>query len=173
MLGAGLVGICTALALREQGRAVTLIDRDAPGQGASMGNAGVISPWSCIPQSMPGVMRKVPGWLLDPEGPVALRVAYAPRMLGWLGRFVAAGQPARLPAIADAMTGFYTALGILAALNERNATGKGRLVETSMFEAMCHFNLDDFTHLLSVDEVMGQYSRPHVSLSYVFECADG
>lgn len=77
------------------------------------------------------------------------------------------------PAIADAMTGFYTALGILAALNERQATGKGRLVETSMFEAMCHFNLDDFTHLLSAGEVMGPFSRPHVSQSYVFECADG
>ena len=77
------------------------------------------------------------------------------------------------PAIADAMTGFYTALGIMAALNERHSTGKGRVVETSMFEAMCHFNLDDFTHLLSVDEVMGPYSRPHVSQSYVFECSDG
>jgi crotonobetainyl-CoA:carnitine CoA-transferase CaiB-like acyl-CoA transferase len=77
------------------------------------------------------------------------------------------------PAIADAMTGFYTALGILAALSERHTTGKGRLVECSMFEAMCHFNLDDFTHLLSADEVMGPYSRPHVSQSYVFECADG
>ncbi|WP_296718839.1 CaiB/BaiF CoA-transferase family protein [Erythrobacter sp.] len=77
------------------------------------------------------------------------------------------------PAIADAMTGFYTALGILAALNERHATGKGRVVETSMFEAMCHFNLDDFTHLLSADQVMGPYSRPHVSQSYVFQCADG
>lgn len=77
------------------------------------------------------------------------------------------------PAIADAMTGFYTALGIMAALHERHQTGKGRVVETSMFEAMCHFNLDDFTHLLSADEVMGPYSRPHVSQSYVFECADG
>jgi crotonobetainyl-CoA:carnitine CoA-transferase CaiB-like acyl-CoA transferase len=77
------------------------------------------------------------------------------------------------PAIADAMTGFYTAQGILAALHERHATGKGRLVETSMFEAMAHFNLDDFTHLLSADEVMGPYSRPHVSQSYVFACADG
>lgn len=76
------------------------------------------------------------------------------------------------PAIADAMTGFYTALGILAALNERHTTGKGRVVETSMFEAMCHFNLDDFTHLLSADQVMGPYSRPHVSQSYVFQCAD-
>lgn len=76
------------------------------------------------------------------------------------------------PAIADAMTGFYATQGILAALHERHSTGKGRLVETSMFEAMCHFNLDDFTHLLSADEVMGPYSRPHVSQSYVFECAD-
>lgn len=77
------------------------------------------------------------------------------------------------PAIADAMTGFYAAIGVLAALHERETTGKGRVVETSMFEAMCHFNLDDFTHLLSADQVMGPYSRPHVSQSYVFQCADG
>ena len=77
------------------------------------------------------------------------------------------------PAIGDAVTGFYTAYGILAALYEREKTGKGRRVETSMFEAMTHFNLDDFTHYLSVDEVMGPWSRPHVSQSYVFECADG
>jgi len=77
------------------------------------------------------------------------------------------------PAIADAVTGFYAALGVLAALYERDKTGKGRHVETSMFEAMCHFNLDDFTHYLAVDQIMGPYSRPHVSQSYVFECADG
>ncbi len=77
------------------------------------------------------------------------------------------------PAIADAMTGFYAAQGVLASLYERQQTGKGRLVETSMFEAMCHFNLDDFTHLRSDNQLMGPYSRPHVSQSYVFECADG
>lgn len=77
------------------------------------------------------------------------------------------------PAIADAITGFYAAYGTMAALFERAQTGRGRLVETSMFEAMCHFNLDDFTHLLSAGEVMGPYSRPNVSQSYVFECGDG
>ena len=77
------------------------------------------------------------------------------------------------PAIGDAVTGFYTAYGVLAALYEREKTGRGRKVETSMFEAMSHFNLDDFTHYLSVDEVMGPWSRPHVSQSYVFQCADG
>ena len=77
------------------------------------------------------------------------------------------------PAIADAITGFYAAYGALGALHERTRTGKGRLVEVSMLEAMCHFNLDDFTHYFSADQVMGPYSRPNVSQSYVFQCADG
>lgn len=77
------------------------------------------------------------------------------------------------PALADAITGFYAAYGILGALHERHSTGKGRLVETSMLEAMCHFNLDDFTHYFAADQIMGPYSRPSVSQSYVFVCADG
>ncbi len=111
------------------------------------------------------------------EGPERDRPAFdtvAQAASGFLRLLVNPEHPRVVgPAIADAMTGFYTAIGILAALNERHATGTGRVVETSMFEAMCHFNLDDFTHLLSADEVMGPYSRPHVSQSYVFQCADG
>jgi crotonobetainyl-CoA:carnitine CoA-transferase CaiB-like acyl-CoA transferase len=37
---------------------------------------------------------------------------------------------------------------------------------------MAHFNLDAFTHFFQVDEVMGPYSRPSVSQSYVLRCAD-
>lgn len=77
------------------------------------------------------------------------------------------------PALADAITGFYAAYGVVGALFERHTTGKGRLVEVSMLEAMCHFNMDDFTHLFADNQVMTPYSRPHVSQSYVFECADG
>jgi crotonobetainyl-CoA:carnitine CoA-transferase CaiB-like acyl-CoA transferase len=77
------------------------------------------------------------------------------------------------PAIADAVTGQYAAMGILAALMERSKTGKGRRLDISMLEAMCHFNLDSFTHYYSVGEVMGPLSRPVVSQSYTFECADG
>ena len=77
------------------------------------------------------------------------------------------------PALADSLTACYAAYGVLAALYERERTGKGRLVETSMFESMAHFNLDDFTHYFSDNQIMGPYSRPNVSQSYVFECADG
>jgi len=111
-----------------------------------------------------------------PEGPDRDRPAFdtvAQAASGFLRLLVNPANPRVVgPAIADAMTGFYAALGVLAALNQRQQTGVGRLVETSMFEAMCHFNLDDFTHLFSANEVMGPWSRPHVSQSYVFECSD-
>jgi crotonobetainyl-CoA:carnitine CoA-transferase CaiB-like acyl-CoA transferase len=112
-----------------------------------------------------------------PDGPDRDKPAFdtvAQAASGFLRLLVNPARPRVVgPAIGDAVTGFYAALGVLAALNERHTTGKGRLVETSMFEAMCHFNLDDFTHFLSAGQEMGPFSRPHVSQSYLFECADG
>ncbi|MCB1739837.1 MAG: FAD-dependent oxidoreductase [Gammaproteobacteria bacterium] len=103
VLGAGIVGICCALSLRARGFDVTLVDRDGPAEAASYGNAGSLSPWACVPQSMPGLWKQVPRWLVDPEGPVALRWRYAPRFLPWAMRFLRAGQPQRLDRIGDAM----------------------------------------------------------------------
>jgi len=103
VVGAGIVGICSALSLQERGLDVTLIDPNGPGEQASFGNAGVISTWSCVPQSMPGLWKNVPKWLLDPEGPVALRWSYLPKFLPWMVQFFAAGRADRIPAIADAL----------------------------------------------------------------------
>ncbi|RYX89038.1 MAG: CoA transferase [Comamonadaceae bacterium] len=109
-------------------------------------------------------------------GPSAHRPSYdtvAQAASGFLGLLVNPAAPRVVgPAIADSLTGFYAAYGILAALNERHATGVGRKVEVSMFEAMTHFNLDAFQHLFSAGEVMGPFSRPSVSQSYVLKCAD-
>tara|TARA_R110002126_G_C10490649_1_gene504109 strand:+ start:14197 stop:15363 length:1167 start_codon:yes stop_codon:yes gene_type:complete len=77
------------------------------------------------------------------------------------------------PAIADSVTGQYAAMGILAALLDRKTSGSGCRLDISMLEAMCHFNLDSFTHYFSEGEIMGPLSRPVVSQSYTFECADG
>ncbi len=111
------------------------------------------------------------------DGPAAGRPAYdtvAQAAAGFLKLLVNPANPRVVgPAIADAMTGFYAAYGILGALVERARTGQGRVVEVSMLEAMTHFNLDAYTHLFSEGEVMGPFSRPSVSQSYVLACADG
>lgn len=103
VVGAGIVGICSALSLQERGLAVTLIDPNPPAEAASYGNAGVISTWSCIPQSMPGIWKNVPKWLFDAEGPVALRWSYLPKFFPWMLQFFAAGRADRIGAISDAM----------------------------------------------------------------------
>lgn len=109
-------------------------------------------------------------------GPAAGRPAYdtvAQAASGFLKLLINPANPRVVgPAVADAMTGFYAAYGVLGALVERGRTGVGRKVEVSMLEAMCHFNLDAFTHYFSENEVMGPFSRPSVSQSYVLECAD-
>ncbi|GAP38350.1 CaiB/BaiF CoA-transferase family protein [Piscinibacter sakaiensis] len=111
------------------------------------------------------------------DGPSAGRPAYdtvAQAASGFLRLLVNPEHPRVVgPAIADALTGHCAAYGILGALFERQATGRGRRVEVSMLEAMAHFNIDAFTHLLAEGEVMGPYSRPSVSQSYVLACSDG
>ncbi|MFT6897869.1 MAG: D-amino-acid dehydrogenase [Paraglaciecola sp.] len=88
VIGAGIVGICTALYLQEQGRQVTLIDRLAPGEGTSSGNAGIISVGSVHPEAMPGIYKDIPHMLLQRSAPITVRPAYMPRMLPWFCRFL-------------------------------------------------------------------------------------
>jgi len=107
VVGAGIVGVCCASYLRRDGLEVTLIDQEGPGEGASKGNAGALSPGSCVPLAMPGVVRKVPGWLTDPEGPLSIRPAYLPRALPWLLRFVRSARPARVAQISDALRALH------------------------------------------------------------------
>lgn len=104
ILGSGIVGICCALSLLERGLKVRLIDKSDPGQATSYGNAGVISPWSCIPQSTPGLWKNIPGWVFDPKGPVAIRWSYLPKLLPWTIKFLRAGSAETMTRIADAMS---------------------------------------------------------------------
>ena len=99
VIGAGIIGTAIAHDLQRRGRKVTLIDRDSPGRGASFGNMASIAVTEFMPASRPAIWRQIPGWLLDPEGPVRVRPGYMPRLIPWFLRFIAASRPARLRAL--------------------------------------------------------------------------
>jgi D-amino-acid dehydrogenase len=103
VIGAGIVGVCTALYLQRDGHRVTLIDRQGPGEGASKGNASVIAVESCVPVATPGILKRVPGMLMDPLGPLALRWSYLPKLAPWLWQFVRASSPRRVEEISIAL----------------------------------------------------------------------
>ncbi len=96
VVGAGIIGTTIAYALQRRGLSVTLVDRDAPGKGASYGNMASIAVTEFMPASRPGVWAQMPKWLLDPEGPVRIRPAYMPKLIPWFLRFLAASRPSKL-----------------------------------------------------------------------------
>lgn len=108
IVGAGIVGVACALSLQRDGFAVTLIDRAQPGAGTSSGNAGCLSPGSIVPLAMPGLLRQMPSWLLDSNGPLTVRPGYALKAAPWLVRFVAASRRSAVQAQAAALHDLLT-----------------------------------------------------------------
>ncbi|MEO0524016.1 MAG: FAD-dependent oxidoreductase [Pseudomonadota bacterium] len=87
--GAGIVGVSTGIWLRRTGDAqVTIIDRLAPGEGTSHGNAGVIAACSVAPVTAPGLVRKAPRMLANPDFPLFIRWGYFPKLLPWLLKYL-------------------------------------------------------------------------------------
>ncbi len=109
VIGSGIIGVCSANYLLKAGFAVDVVDPAVPGSPdqCSYGNAGGICPGSCIPNSMPGVLKNVPKWLMDPEGPLYVRLAYLPHALPWLLRFLAASRKPRVEEISAAMRSLH------------------------------------------------------------------
>src|SRR5688572_23045725 len=103
VIGAGIVGVATALQLQQDGWRVTVVDPEEPGERTSSGNAGLIATHSVTPLAMPGVLRQVPRMLVDPDSPLAIRWRHLPRLLPWVAHFVRASAPARVEALSQAL----------------------------------------------------------------------
>ena len=96
VIGAGIVGVTTACYLRRDGHDVTVITADPPGEYCSFGNAGMLNNAGCVPQAVPGILAKVPGYLTDPLGPLTVRWSYLPKAMPWMLRFVASATRRRV-----------------------------------------------------------------------------
>ena len=103
VVGAGIVGVCTALELQKRGWIVSIIDRLAPGEGCSFGNAGILAAQAVVPVAVPGILAKVPRMLLDAESPLTVRLGSLASMFPWLVHFLRAANHAKVSVSADAM----------------------------------------------------------------------
>ena len=155
VVGAGIVGICCALSLQEKGIAATMIDRAPPASGTSSGNAGVVSPWSNVPQCLPGVWKKVPKWLLDAYGPVSIQPLHMLKALPWSLRFLGNASMEKAIRISDAMAAL-NAPCIDIYRNHLNGTGEEQLLRDSMY-----LHVFRKREQVSLDSAAGQLRARH------------
>ncbi|MFC3284061.1 NAD(P)/FAD-dependent oxidoreductase [Litchfieldella rifensis] len=88
VIGAGIVGVACALELARSGMSVLLLDRQAPGRGASYGNAGHMATEQVFPIADASLLKRIPGMLLDPLGPLRLDWRYLPKAMPWFARLL-------------------------------------------------------------------------------------
>ncbi|MEL0623998.1 FAD-dependent oxidoreductase [Marinomonas arenicola] len=81
ILGAGIVGLSTALYLQKIGYKVTIIDKEEPGMGASFGNAGLFADYARLPFAKFSMLRKVPNMLMDKNGSLSIQTRYLPHIM--------------------------------------------------------------------------------------------
>ncbi len=122
VIGAGIIGVATAIWLQRLGHKVTLIDREGPAAGASFGNGGVLAACAVVPVTVPGLFAKAPGMLLDPRQPLFLRRRYLPRLIPWILRYLRHANAADATRIAEALSGL---LGTSLADHQALAEGTG------------------------------------------------
>jgi len=103
VIGGGVAGLSAARSLQLAGRHVTVIDPMPCRGGASYGNGGFITPDSFMPGAQPGMLRKVPGWILDPLGPLAISPRYACHAIPWFLRWLREGRRNRMAELAHTM----------------------------------------------------------------------
>ena len=110
------------------------------------------------------------------SGPYVERPSYdsvAQALSGFLSVVVDADRPRFLgPALADAITGIYAAFGVLGALLERAGSGRGKLVEVSMLEAMAHFAVEPFAAFFALGVAPKSSDRPRLAQAYILRTAD-
>ncbi|TKW63547.1 MAG: FAD-binding oxidoreductase [Paracoccus denitrificans] len=104
VIGAGVVGLSSALGLQARGLAVSVLDREGPAAGASAGNASCFAFSEIMPLASPATLLKAPKWLLDPLGPLSVPPNYALKIAPWMARFAAASMPHRVRHSTDAQT---------------------------------------------------------------------
>jgi len=87
IVGGGIIGLCTAWYLVQDGYTVTIVDRNDFSDGTSFGNAGMIVPSHFVPMATPGVITQGLKWLMDSKSPFYIKPRLNLDLMQWLWHF--------------------------------------------------------------------------------------
>lgn len=161
VVGGGIIGSTIAARLIGHDHDVTLFEAEPNGLPASSGNAALIALPEIAPLASPGVFMSVPGWLLDPLGPLTLRWADLPALTPWLLAFLRSSTPSRGMGARQALASLMRT-----ALQDHVALGK-TVGLTDHLRQTGYLSVHDSEK--SVDEALKEAQLVKTQLGYDFE----
>ena len=108
VLGAGIVGTSAALHLAKRGLSVALIDRRAPGEETSYGNAGVIEGNTLLPHPFPAGLSALMRVALKRATEANYHLGFLPQIAPWLLAYRANSSIERRMGFAEEMRPLFT-----------------------------------------------------------------
>jgi D-amino-acid dehydrogenase len=97
ILGAGVIGLCTAYYAALRGHSVTILERGkADHGGCSFGNAGMIVPSHFVPLAAPGMVKMGLKWMWNPRSPFYVKPRLSMDLLTWGLKFNSAATKAHV-----------------------------------------------------------------------------
>ena len=84
VIGAGIVGVSSAIHLLRRGRRVTLVDRRGPGEETSYGNAGVVEREGLVPITFPSSLAALVAFALNRTTEAHYHASALPAVWPWL-----------------------------------------------------------------------------------------
>lgn len=138
VVGAGIVGVSTAIWLQRAGKQVVLIDKDGPAAGASFGNAGLLASWAIVPVNTPEIWADGPKFLINPNSPLFLKWAQFPTIFPWLTRFLSHATSADTARRIDQLAPLLSDT-----VEQHRALAAGTKVEGWVHNAKCGFAYPD------------------------------
>jgi D-amino-acid dehydrogenase len=88
VIGAGIIGLCTAYYLQKAGCRVILIDKQDPGSGTSRGHASMIANYGVPGINQPQVWGQLPRYLFSKFSPIAIQWSKIGKLTPWLIQFL-------------------------------------------------------------------------------------
>ena len=103
VVGAGIIGVCSAFFLQKSGFKVTLFDKEEPGTMTSFGHACTFADYANIPVNSPDLFRKIPSMLIKSDGPLSVDLFYILKNLPWAYKFFLNCRKNKVEGIANSL----------------------------------------------------------------------
>lgn len=106
VVGAGIVGMSTALWAQKEGLRVVICDPNPPGSGTTYGSACTIATYACIPVNNPSIFKSLPYFLTSRESPLSFNLWHGLTHPRWMLSFLNNCRPVKVRHISQALGQF-------------------------------------------------------------------